>query len=288
MALFGLFDPLPPHLKKAAQSLPVVATTLAVGTFVPAVDRYPVLRSVDTERWDFLIAVATIHAALERLKALPIRPAHKRKAHDLVLSRLAHWHPHGSAALADCTAYCSKATTALEALPEFGTNRGNARIYATGSWLLANLIEASLHTEAIRQMTGPLGGIADRAASDFWNAFPASTGRLSNRDEPESRAADEPEPHTVPVGWLQRQLTLDEFSSEIARDGDSATTYRDGFLSPLGLFRRLRPGDEVWQYASPGPPPGGRICKRVGFALVRGGLVVDSTETTRLYLRSND
>lgn len=69
--LGGRDDPLTEHAKGLVQA----AHINAVGTFTPLLGRFPSLRKVDTEQWDFVLTVAGVFLAASRLNNLKLGDA---------------------------------------------------------------------------------------------------------------------------------------------------------------------------------------------------------------------
>jgi hypothetical protein len=108
------------------------ARAVATTSFVPVLEKHPLLRSVSTEDWDFFLTVANTFVALIVL-------ASREQDHDLrrtyvwVAAQLHAWDAQADDALMDVGKFAEAALDMHELIPPEA--RISAIIAATGAWV---------------------------------------------------------------------------------------------------------------------------------------------------------
>lgn len=161
--LGGTKDP----LIERARSLVQAAHMNAIGMFTPLVDRFPILKRVDTEQWDFVLTVAGVFMAASRLNKINLGDTREETLMETVADTLGQWKPDGIRAFEDCKGLFEQEFDRLTAAghePRFLTAD------AVGIWIIWNVLGHSPQTDEECQLVRATGVLVTHAFFDWWNA----------------------------------------------------------------------------------------------------------------------
>ena len=164
--LRSLFGEKPDPLLDRAATLVQAAQVNAVGTFTPLLDRFPILRQVETEHWDFILTVAGVFMAATRLNNLRLGDAREEKLMELVAQHLNEWKPDGIRGFEDCKGLFEKEFDRLNAAdhdPRFVASD------AVGKWIVWNVLGRPPETDEECNLVRSAGALATHAFFDWWD-----------------------------------------------------------------------------------------------------------------------
>lgn len=153
-------------LLERAGNLVQAAHINAVGMFTPLLERFPILKRVDTEQWDFVLTVAGVFMAASRLNNLRLGDTREERLMEIVADRLNRWKPDGIRAFEDCKGLFEKEFHRLTAAahePRF------VAADAVGIWIVWNVLGRSPQTDEECQLVRATGTLATHAFFDWWN-----------------------------------------------------------------------------------------------------------------------
>jgi hypothetical protein len=161
-----------PLLERAA-TLVEAAQAHAVGMFTPLIDRFPILRKVDIERWDFILTVAGVFMAATRLNNLRLGDAREEKLMGVVAERLNEWKPGGIRGFDDCKGLFEEEFDRLNAAghdPRFVASD------AVGNWIVRNVLGHVPETNEECMLVRSAGTLTTYAFFDWWASETNQTG----------------------------------------------------------------------------------------------------------------
>jgi hypothetical protein len=161
-----VFGQKPDPLLDRAANLVQAAQVNAVVMFTPLLDRFPILREVDTEHWDFILAVAGVFMAATRLNNLRLEDAREEKLMAVVAERLSEWKPDGIRAFEDCKGLFEKEFDRLNAAghdPRFVASD------AVGKWIVWNVLGRPPATDEECMLVRSAGALVTHAFFDWWD-----------------------------------------------------------------------------------------------------------------------
>ncbi len=100
--LSRLFKTKEDPLQNQAAALVPAAGINATSMFVPHLDKFPFLREVDVEHWDFILTVAGVFMAASRLNSLRLGDIRQESLMETVAESLVEWNPDGIRGFEDC------------------------------------------------------------------------------------------------------------------------------------------------------------------------------------------
>lgn len=149
-----------------AENLVQAAKINAVSSFTTHLDRFPILRQVDPEHWDFLITVAGVFMAATRLANLRLEDTREDKLMDVVIKLLNEWMPISLRAFENCKGLFEQEFNRLDAAghePRFTASD------AVGIWIAWNLLDRAPKTEEDLQLVRTTGIVATAPFFDWWD-----------------------------------------------------------------------------------------------------------------------
>jgi hypothetical protein len=159
-------------LQDRAEKLVMAAKVVATSGYIPTGDRFEVVYSVPTDRWDFVVTIAGVFAAMNVLAGnanaglLPKTQADPVLA--TVLRSLDEWHPKGTAAVRDCGAFFARTFDFLGNLPIYQDQPNRRMADALGGWIVWNLVGHPPESEQERGLVRVLGSMACFGFADWW------------------------------------------------------------------------------------------------------------------------
>lgn len=137
------------------------ATTL----FVPLLEQYPALRSVDTEQWDFIMTVAGVFMGLSRLNHAGFSESERRRISNVVSDQLDSWNSDSIRGFEDCGAFFDREFDRL-------TTAGQEPLFigadALGLWIIWNVLGRQPKSREEIQLARTVGTMVIAAFFDYW------------------------------------------------------------------------------------------------------------------------
>lgn len=164
--LSGLFGKKPDPLLDRAAGVVQAAQINAVGMFTPLLERFPMLRQVDTEHWDFILTVAGVFMATTRLNNLRIGDAREDKLLEVVAERLNEWKTDGIRGFEDCKGLFEPEFNRLE---RAGHDPQFVAADAVGKWIVWNVLGRPPQTDEECMLVRTTGGMTTHAFFDWWD-----------------------------------------------------------------------------------------------------------------------
>jgi hypothetical protein len=158
----GKHDPL---LKKAGD-LVQAAQINAVGMFTALLERFPILRQLDTKHWDFILTVAGVFMAASRLNNLRLGDAREEMLMEVVAERLNQWKPDGVRGFEDCKGLFEREFDRLAAAghdPRFLASD------AVGTWIVWNVLGRPPQSDEESMLVRATGTMTTHAFFYWWD-----------------------------------------------------------------------------------------------------------------------
>jgi hypothetical protein len=155
-------------LREQAEMLVDAAQVNATASFVPLLDKFPVLKNVDVEHWDFILTVAGVFVAATRLRNMNFGDAREDKLMAIVSERMVAWNPtHGISGFEHCKSFFERTFDGL-------TRAGHeARFVASdsiGAWIVWDVLNRAPETDEERQLVRAVGAIVTHEFYNWWKA----------------------------------------------------------------------------------------------------------------------
>lgn len=165
--LSGLFKPKEDLLQKQAATLIPAARVNATSMFVPLLDKFPFLRDVDVEHWDFELTVAGVFMAASCLNQLRLGDVREENLMATVAESIAQWKPDGIQGFEDCKGLFEIEYDRLAAAghePQFIASD------AVGKWIVWNVLGRAPETEAECILVRATGAMVTHCFFDWWKS----------------------------------------------------------------------------------------------------------------------
>jgi hypothetical protein len=154
-------------LTKQAETLVQAANAKAITAFVALLDKFPLLKSVDTKQWDFVLTIAGVFIAVTRLSNLKLGEHREEELLMKVSAALDQWDAaNGIRGFEHCKSVYERNYDLL-------TNSGHERRFITsdaiGWWIFWMLFEAHQGgSEKERELIRVVGVMVTNAFFDWW------------------------------------------------------------------------------------------------------------------------
>ncbi|MFH1581598.1 MAG: hypothetical protein ABIC39_05935 [Pseudomonadota bacterium] len=166
MGIFsGLFKPKEDPLQKQAATLVPAAKINATTMFVPVLDKFPFLREVDVEHWDFVLTVAGVFMAASHLNNLRVGDAREESLMEIVAESLVEWNSDGIRGFKDCKHLFESEYDRLTAAghePRFIASD------ALGKWIVWNVLGRAPKSQDECMLVRTTGTMVTHAFFDWW------------------------------------------------------------------------------------------------------------------------
>jgi hypothetical protein len=155
-------------LIKQAETLVEAANINATRAFIPLLDRFPLLRGVDTKHWDFVLTIAGVFIAATRLHNLRLGERREQELLMKVSTGLAQWDAaNGLRGFEHCKSVFERNFDAL-------TNSGHEPRFiasdAIGAWIIWELFGGPQGgAEKERELIRVVGGMVTHAFFNWWD-----------------------------------------------------------------------------------------------------------------------
>ena len=155
------------QLEKQAEMLVPAANANAITAFVPLLNRFPFLESVDTKQWDFALTIAGVFIAVTRLNNLKLGEYREEELLMKVSAALDQWDAaNGIRGFEHCKSVYERNYDLL-------ANSGHERRFITsdaiGLWIVWMLFEAEGVSEKEKELIRVVGGGVTHAFFDWWD-----------------------------------------------------------------------------------------------------------------------
>jgi hypothetical protein len=158
-------------LIKQAETLVGAANANAISAFIPLLNRFPFLESVDTKQWDFVLTIAGVFIAVTRLSNLELGEHREEELLMKVSAGLDQWDAaNGIRGFEHCK---SVYETNFDALTNSGHERRFITSDAIGLWIVWELFGGPQGvTDKETALIRVVGGMVTHAFFDWWEASP--------------------------------------------------------------------------------------------------------------------
>jgi hypothetical protein len=170
MKLFdNLFSNRQNALSEKAEKLVYTANAFAVSLFVPTLDKFSILSEIDTKNWDFIVTVASVFIASNRLRQLKLDNKQEEYLMDLVARSLNEWDPDGIGAFNDCKNLFEKEYYQLAASSGYQKDNKFLAADALGIWIVWNLFQRQPKSSDEINLLRVIGSTVISAFFSWWN-----------------------------------------------------------------------------------------------------------------------
>jgi fructose-1,6-bisphosphatase len=174
----GLFSRRKPDkndgLRTQAENLVTAAEIQATAAYTSVGDRFNLVYSISTDRWDSVLTVAGVFIAATRANQIDLPDAQIDSLMEIVASNLNSWRPEGVAAFEDCKAFFDQTFDALEKDPSYRSQSELVASDALGGWIVWNLVEHAPESEQERGLVRTLGILLTHSFFGWWSDQPAA------------------------------------------------------------------------------------------------------------------
>ncbi len=158
--LFGRDDP----LRAQAKRLVPAASIAAISSFMPLLDRYPLLRNANVKDWDFFATAAATCVGIVRL-IHTVHPDRFKSLYAAILPELHRWSPQGEDAVLDCQKFIK---LGADANRSDGADKQFLTTDSLGMWVLWNLIQRQPSSDGGAQVAHAIGRCLVAHFHDWW------------------------------------------------------------------------------------------------------------------------
>jgi hypothetical protein len=144
-------------LRTQAENLVTAAQIQATAAYTSVGERFDLIYSIPTERWDSILTVAGVFIAATRANHIGLSDARIDSLMEIVARNLSSWRPEGIAAFEDCKAFFDRTSDALEKDPSYQHQPELIGSDALGRWIVWNLVEHAPESEQERALVRALG-----------------------------------------------------------------------------------------------------------------------------------
>jgi hypothetical protein len=154
-------------LTKQAETLVGAANANAISAFIPLLNRFPFLESVDTKQWDFVLTIAGVFIAVTRLSNLKLGEHREEELLMKVSAALDQWDAaNGIGGFEHCK---SVYEMNFDALTKSGYERRFITSDAIGLWIYWMLFGVEGGSEKEKELIRVVGGGVTHAFFDWWD-----------------------------------------------------------------------------------------------------------------------
>ncbi|OGC09416.1 hypothetical protein A3J90_02630 [candidate division WOR-1 bacterium RIFOXYC2_FULL_37_10] len=155
-------------LIKQAETLVSGANIFAVSSFVPTLDRFPILSEIDLKHWDFIVSVAGVFIAASLLNNLQLKSDQEDLLMEIVAKKLNDWDPDGIRAFEDCKSLFETEYDRLKASSEYQKDNRFLSSDALGIWIVWNLFGRQPQSDEEVNFVRTIGSTVTHAFFDWW------------------------------------------------------------------------------------------------------------------------
>jgi hypothetical protein len=152
------------HLANA-EALVAVSRVAAVPMIGTLREEYPVLNSVDSEQWDFIVTVAGVFIATSRLEHLRLRDKQKKQLLEVIARKMDEWKPDALTAFDDCKVLFERE---FDGLTLGGHEARFVGSDAIGIWITWNILGRQPRTPEEIQLMRTVGVMVTGTMFNYW------------------------------------------------------------------------------------------------------------------------
>ena len=157
-----------------AENLVTAAQIQATAAYTSVGERFDLVYSIPTDRWDSVLTVAGAFIAATRANQIGLAEARVDSLMEVVARDLNSWRPEGIAAFEDCKAFFDRTFDSLEKDPSYRDQPDLIGSDALGGWIVWNLIEHAPESEQERGLVRALGILVTHSFFNWWSDEPAA------------------------------------------------------------------------------------------------------------------
>ena len=161
-------------LRAQAENLVAAAQIQATAAYTSVGERFDLVYSIATDRWDAVLTVAAVFIAATRANQIGLPEARVDSLMEIVARNLNAWRPEGIAAFEDCKAFFDRTVDALEKDPAYQHRPGLIGSDALGGWIVWNLVGHAPESEQERGLVRALGIFATHSFFSWWSDEPVA------------------------------------------------------------------------------------------------------------------
>lgn len=155
-------------LIKQAETLVSAANIFAVSSFIPTLDRFPILSKVDPKHWDFIVSVAGVFIAASQLNNLRLKSDQEDLLMKIVAKKLNEWDRDGIRVFEDCKSLFETEYDRLKASSEYQKDNRFLSTDALGIWIVWNLFARQPQRDKEVNLVRIIGSSVTHAFFDWW------------------------------------------------------------------------------------------------------------------------
>lgn len=154
-------------LEQQAKNLVSVAKVNATSLFLPLLEKYPILRDVDVEQFDFFVTIAGVFMASSVLNCSKIEESREDKLMEIVADELLKFDSDGIRAFEDCKVFYESEYDRLSAL---GHESKFLASDSVGKWIIWNIFGQAPQTQDECELVRATGAMVVHAFFNWWQA----------------------------------------------------------------------------------------------------------------------
>ena len=155
-------------LIERAKRLPISAKIFAISFNTKVIDDFPLVRTVKSDRWDFIITVAGIFVATSQLNHEPLDDDVKNVIREAASHAAAQWNPKAVEAIEDCTQFVNRTYDRLQSSREYSGETQFLFSDSLGFWVVSNLLDQGPESDAEGQLVRSLGATLVHTFMNWW------------------------------------------------------------------------------------------------------------------------
>jgi len=139
----------------------------ATASFIPLLDKFPVLRNANVEHWDFIVTIAAIFVAATRLRNMNLGTAREERLMAIVSDRLLAWNPtHGLSGFEHCKSFFERS---FGGLTKVGHEPRFIASDSIGGWIVWDVLDRAPETDEERQLVRAVGAMITHEFYNWWH-----------------------------------------------------------------------------------------------------------------------
>lgn len=162
------------ELQTQAENLVAAAQILATSTYTSTAERFDVVYSIPTDRWDTILTIAGVFMAATRANNIGLPEARVSSLMEIVSLKLDAWQPEGIPGFEDCKSFFDRAYDDLEKDAAYQDHPEFLGSDAIGGWIVWNLFGRAPESAEESGLVRALGAIVARSFFDWWSREPGT------------------------------------------------------------------------------------------------------------------
>jgi len=136
------------------EQLPSAAKIVAVGSYVPLLDKHPIIGKIDPKHWDFFLTIGGTFVAISQLNHENIPKQDRESILDVITKKAVEAYPNSTNACEDCRSFFDRTCDRLE---KEGYDQQFLSSDAIGTWVVWNLFGHKPENEDEINLIRPIG-----------------------------------------------------------------------------------------------------------------------------------